>query len=356
MFKSLKAVFAVLLVLAASSAFAADDVLKIKVGAQATSGQVFQFIAEKQGFNKEEGIDVELVYISNLSDAASALTGGQVDVLSTYGTGGPLMFISNGQDFNIFGGYMIIGETPVYGKPTTEFKDLNSFKGKKIGITRGGTPDIVLKGILNEAGLSFKYGADTVIGDGKPEDLITFIEFRRNPDVLQAIANGEVDFGATATGYQIQARELGLEVKMWPDEYWENHSCCRMFSMNKFVKNNEEALYRLLRSYIRAEEYMQGRMPELSDLVVEKLNLQKETADSFILSPHIKYDTDPYTKNVEIMWNRMAKYGYLNTGSIDLWDHLDYKIYQRAIESLVKDYPNSQFFKAKLEQFKKNNL
>ncbi len=142
-----------------------SDVRKVRVAAQPTSGQVFQFIANKHGFNKEEGVDVEMVWLSNLSDAASALMADQVDVLSTYGTGGPLIYIANGQDFNLFGGYMIIGETPVYGKPGTEYTGLESFKGKRIGITRGGTPDIVLKGILYDAGYPFTSGGTTVVGD-----------------------------------------------------------------------------------------------------------------------------------------------------------------------------------------------
>ena len=61
----------------------------------------------------------------------------------------------------MFAGYMIIGETPVYGKPETKYTGLESFKGKKIGITRGGTPDIVLKGILYDAGYPFHFGTLT---------------------------------------------------------------------------------------------------------------------------------------------------------------------------------------------------
>lgn len=335
---------------------AAGEPLAIRVAAQPTSGQVFQFIADKHGFNEEEGIEVEMVWLSNLSDAASALAAAQVDVLSTYGTGGPLTQIANGQDFNMFGGYMIIGETPVYGKPEMEYVDLESFKGKKIGLTRGGTPDIVLKGILYDAGYSFTYGGTTTIGEEDDPDMIEFIEFKKNTDVLQAITKGEVDFGATATGYQIQARELGLEVKMWPDELWPNHSCCRMLSTNSYVQENEETLYRLLRSYLRAEEYMQDNMQEVSDLVVENLDLEKETADSFVLSPHIKYDTDPYTRSVETMWNKMADFGYLAVGDIDLNDHMNSAIYKRALESLIEDYPDSQFFQDKKVQFEENNL
>ncbi|MBR1418319.1 MAG: ABC transporter substrate-binding protein, partial [Synergistaceae bacterium] len=242
-------VIALVVVMSACAAFAKpDDVIKIKLAAQATSGQVFQYLAEERGYLKDEGIDVQMVYINNGTDAFSALSSGQVDVISTYGTGGPLIQIVNGQPFTIFGGYMIIGETPVYGLPETEYKGLESFKGKKIAIMRGGTPDIVLKGILYDAGLL---------------DQVTFVELKKNTDVLQAIMKKEVDFGSTSTGFQVQARQWGLEVKMWPDEVWKLHSCCRMLSKTSCLEKNNEALYRLIRAYLRAEEDMQDEMPHI---------------------------------------------------------------------------------------------
>ena len=144
------------------------DVLKVSVAAQNNSGQVFQYMAEARNFLEEEGVEVEMVYINNGTDAFQALTAGKVDVLSTYGTGGPLIQIANGQDFTIFGGYMIIGETPCFGKPETEWTSLESFRGKKIGITRFGTPDVVLKGILYDAGFL---------------DEVTFIEYKKTGSI-----------------------------------------------------------------------------------------------------------------------------------------------------------------------------
>jgi NitT/TauT family transport system substrate-binding protein len=321
---------------------AKTDVLKISVAAQNNSGQVFQYVADARGFLKEEGIDVNMVYINNGTDAFTALAGGKVDVISTYGTGGPLIQIANGQDFSIFGGYMIIGETPLFGKPETEWKNLESFRGKKIGITRGGTPDIVLKGILYDAG---------ILND------VTFVEYKKNQEVLQAITSGEVDFGATATGYELQAADLGLKVKMWPDEYWPNHSCCRMLAAGTWMKDekNQEALYRLLRAYLRAEEAMQGNKDEVIDLVVKKLDLDKATVTSFVKSEHMKYDSDPYKNSVVKMWDKMGKFGYIKDNNIKIEDHINTKIYKKALESLIKDYPNSQFFKDKLTQFNQNN-
>lgn len=317
---------------------------KIVVAAQPNSGQVFQYLADDKGYLEEEGVEVEMSYINNATDAFTAMTAGQIDVMSTYGTGGPLIQIANGQEYTIFGGYMIIGETPCFGLPETEWTSLESFRGKTIGITRGGTPDIVLKGILNDAGLL---------------DEVTFVEFKKNQETLQAVANGQVDFGATATGYQLQAQALGLEVKMWPDEYWPNHSCCRMLCNTSYIQDedNQEALYRMLRAYLRAEKDLNEDKAQVVDLVVENLDLDKATVESFVYSEHMKYDTDPFKNSVITMWNKMGGFGYLpEDNSIDILEHLNIDIYQRALESLIEDYPDEQFYQDKLTQFNENNL
>ncbi|SHK46353.1 NitT/TauT family transport system substrate-binding protein [Hathewaya proteolytica DSM 3090] len=315
---------------------------KISVAAQATSGQVFQYMAEKRGYLEEEDVEVEMVYINNGTDAFSALSSGQVDVISTYGTGGPLIQIANGQEFTVFGGYMIIGETPAYGLPGTKWEKLEDFKGKKIGIMRGGTPDVVLKGVLYDAGLY---------------NDVTFVEFKKNPDVLQAVRNGEVDFGATSTGFQVQAAEMGLEVKMWPDDFWPNHSCCRMLSKTTWLEKNPEAIQALLRAYLRAEEDMhkEGGMDEVVDLVVKNLDLGKKTVESFVKSPHMLYDSDPYVNSVIKMWNKMNDFGYIKDTNVKIEDHVENQNYKKALDDLIKRYPDSKFFKDKLEIYNTNN-
>jgi len=323
---------------------APEDVLKVSVAAQPNSGQVFAYIAEDQGYLEEEGVEVEMVYINNGTDAYQALFADQVNVMSTYGTGSPLIQIAAGQDVTVFGGYMIIGETPCFGKPETEWTSLESFRGKKIGITRFGTPDIVLKGILYDAGIY-------------PDD-VTFIEYKKNQDTLQAVANGEVDFGATATGYQLQAAALGLEVKMWPDDYWNNHSCCRMLAKGEWMadETNQEALVRMMRAFIRAEEYLQTHEQETIDLVVENLDLDRATVESFVTSEHMKYDVDPFKNSVIKMWNKMNDFGYITDTSIQIEDHIDIVLYERALSGLMEDYPDNEYFKAKWDQFQENNF
>jgi NitT/TauT family transport system substrate-binding protein len=326
-----------------SEAADSDEPLKVSIAAQATSGQVFQYLAEERNYLEEEGIEVEVQYISNGTDAFSALSAGKVDILSTYGTGGPLMQIANGQDFNIFGGYMITGETPVFALPDTEYKDIESFRGKKIGITRGGTPDIVLKSILHDAGFDI-------------EKDVTFVEFKKNTDTMAAVANGEIDFGAVATGYELQIAEMGMEVKMWPDDLYKNHSCCRMVATNEWLadETNQEAAKRLIKAYLRAERDMtdDAVVDEVCKLTSEELDIQPEVVDSFVKSPHMIYETDPFIQKVVQMWNNMDSFGYLSA-DVDLKEHVNSDIYKAALDELIEENPDDSFYQEREEFYVK---
>lgn len=317
---------------------------KVRVAAQATSGQIFQFLAEHKGYLEEEGIDVELVYINNGTDAFTALSSGKVDVLSTYSTGAPLIQIANGQEFTIFGGYMIIGATPVFALPSTEYKDVESFRGKTIAIMRNGTPDVVLKGILHNAGFDIKKD-------------VKFVEFKRNQDVLEAVRSGQVDFGSVSTGFEVQIKQAGMQVVMWPDELWPNHSCCRMLSKTEWLNKNPDALQRLLRAYLRAERDMYNEgMGIVVDLTMKHLDMTKEIAESFLLSPHILYETDPYKNSVITMWERMKGFGYIENKEIKVEDHINTALYKKALDEMVAQNPNDPFYKKKMEMFNTHNL
>lgn len=319
-----------------------DENKKVKIAAQATSGQVFQYLAEDKNYLEEEGIDSELTYINNGSDAFSALSSGQVDVISTYGTGGPLIQIANGQEFTMFGGYMIIGATPVFAMPDTKYDSIEDFRGKTIAIMRGGTPDIVLKGILHDAKFDL-------------EKDVNFIEMKKNTDVMEAVRTGEADFGAVSTGFELQIEEAGMKIVLWPDELWPNHSCCRLIAKTSWLEENPKTAEKLLRAYLRAEEDMNNDMDRVVELTVENLDMDVKTAESFLLSDHLIYDSDPYEKSIVNMWDKMRSFGYLPDTSMKIEDHINTSIYKAALDSLIKEQPDNEFYQKKLTVFNDNN-
>ena len=140
---------------------------------------------------------------------------------------------------------------------------------------RGGTPDIILKGVLHDAG--FDLTKD-----------VTFVEFKRNQEVMEAVCSGQCDFGGVSTGFELQLKESGLKIVKWTDELWPNHSCCRMLSKTEWMAGNPEALKKLFRAYLRAERDMQK--PEAMDRVVKltmkELDMSEALVRIFVQSPH----------------------------------------------------------------------
>ena len=52
----------------------------------------------------------------------------------------------------------------------------------------------------------------------------------------------------------------------------------------------------------------------------------------------------------------MIDFGYIADTKVQIEDHINTEIYKKALDSLIKDYPDSQFFKDKLVLFNENNI
>ena len=129
-----------------------------------------------------------------------------------------------------------------------------------------------------------------------------------------------------------------------------------MVAKTSWLKENPEAAQRLLRAYLRAEEIMPSNMDRVVELTVKNLDMSVETAKSFLLSPHIKYETDPYKNSVVKMWNKMQEFDYIVDPTVDIQDHIDTTNYKAALDYLQAKYPNSNFYKEKQKEFKDFNL
>lgn len=163
-------------------AYATTDPNKFRVGFIAEPAHGLHFLAQKKGYFKDAGLDVELLQFKSAGEGTIALKAGHVDI-GTFGSAAPLLFISQGTDFTIFGGMMIGGQA-IIAKPerATELKTLQNYKGKKIALVKLSTGDVVFRLALKRAGLD-------------PAKDITRVEFPSPGTVVEAVIKGEVDAG-----------------------------------------------------------------------------------------------------------------------------------------------------------------
>lgn len=143
-------VFALGLGLAAAPAHAET----VKIGLQPWLGYGPLWIAEKQGYFAEEGVDVQLVNFGWDADLAVALASGNINVTSI-ATNGVILQRNNGIDLKAF--MLMDGSTTA--DAVLANKAVNSIaelKGKKVAYEVGATSDLLINYALKVNGMSLK--------------------------------------------------------------------------------------------------------------------------------------------------------------------------------------------------------
>ncbi|ACM20887.1 ABC transporter, periplasmic substrate-binding protein, NMT1/THI5-like domain-containing [Geotalea daltonii FRC-32] len=315
----------------------------LKVGYAPGGGSVLTFIAKDQKLFEKEGIEVELVQFASSADGLNALNSGKVDVGISFGTAGPLTFISKGSDFTIIGGHLSGGH-PVLALPAKagQFKSIRDFKGKTVATPRIYTADIVWRGALKRAGLD-------------PNKDVKIIELKNPSAVLEAVKAGKVDAGIGASSVLVKARESGVAIVGWSNDYFPNHPCCRIVAKGKAVKENPEAYRAFLRAVLQAEK-LKAANPRLAVEENKKfLGMDESMAKEFTLEPHQHVQADPDKKGVKQMWEDMKSIDYLQT-DLDVNRHINVELYRDALNELLRRNPKDKYFKNAKKIFARQNL
>lgn len=302
---------------------------KVTVAYAPNQGNLFQMIAEDKGFLEEAGLDVEEVLISNGTDAYSALGAGTVDVLLAFGTCRPLSQIANGGEYTIFAGALASGATPIIAKNETPFDGVEDLVGKTIGSIPSSTSDITLKALLVEEGYDL-------------EKDFNWVEFKKTPDALEATRNGQVDFATMPTGQEVIMEQYGLKAVLWPDEFWPNHSCCRVVATTEWLEENPNTAKAMLKAYMKAGEYLDDTDYTVQ-LMVDRLGLDQATVESFVLSEHYDPNLDPLKNTVIRVWDMMNQINYIDS-DINIEDHINTEIYKEALDEMTEENPDSEYY------------
>lgn len=319
--------------------------VSLKVGYATSLGSQLGFIAQQEGFFEEENLQVEFVPFQSTADGLNALQAGKIDIGISFGTAGPLTFISNGANFVIFGGHLE-GGSPIFARPedADKYKDIRDFIGKKIGTIRLYTGDIVFRAALADAGLDW-------------EKDVEIIEFK-NPSILvEAIKSGKVDVGVGAPSNLGMAAEAGLVAVTWSNHLAPGHVCCRVVAQGPELEKKQDAYKRFIKALIKAER-VKEQQPEVTvQASLPYLKLDEETVRNIVLEPHQNNYSDPNKKAVEKMWNAMRQIGYIPKDTpVQLENHINIELYRQAIAELLEEQPDDPFFQKVKERFEQQNL
>lgn len=165
----------------APSVLAAGKSVKIAVGGKALYYYLPISIAERLGYFKDEGLDVEIIDFQGGSRSLQAVVGGSADVVSG-AFEHVLAMQARGQSMQAF---VLQGRAPqcvfaVSKKTMPNYKTLADLKGKKIGVTApGSSSHAIAIFILRSAGI-------------KPSD-VSFIGVGASSAAVAAMRSGQID-------------------------------------------------------------------------------------------------------------------------------------------------------------------
>lgn len=331
-----------LLLVAAGNTVSAGEPAKFRVGYIAEPAHGLHFLAKEKGYFTEEGVSVELFQFSSTVEGLTALKTGKLDI-GTFGTAAPLLFISQGTDFTIFGGMMIGGQA-IITRPenVSKFKKLKSFRGKKIGLVRLSTGDVIFRGALKKAGV-----------DWRKE--INIIELPAVGHVVEAVKNGAVDAGIVYSPHFTLAEKQGLKVAHFIADFYPNYTCCRLDANTEDFNNRKDDYKKFLIALIRAYHFYRTNQEETVHIFTDALKIDEDVIRRDTYTRKVfESNPDPLRKGTLDFWQHMLDAGYI-TVNYPVEKHINTEVYRQALATVLERYPNDKIYQGMLAFYKKNN-
>ena len=336
----LTALSAIVLIVPAAQA-AETNLTALKVGHLPVTGHAMFFVAQEEGYFKDEGLEVELVEFANSADGLAALRAGKLD-LGALGTTAPLVHIAKGADIRIIGGVM--GEDAAIITTTEKaatIKTVADLKGKKIATVRLASGDAVLRGALDDAGLNWKTD-------------VQIFELKSPPAVIEAVKSGQVDAGAVWGPHDFRAEEQGLKVIARSRTLQPGHPCCRLTVNAKEIQDRPEVWEHFIRAILRAEKFTRDNHEKTVDDISKHLKLDRALITKAYYSGFLEQGTDPNVAGVEKFWKIMLKSEFVES-KLDIKEFVDTKLYKNALDKLAKESPSEPYWQQLEKTFAERN-
>lgn len=231
--------------------------LTIAVGGKSLIYYLPLSIAERQGYFKDEGLDVSIVDFAGGSRALQAVVGGSADVVSG-AFEHTVSMLAKRQPMRAF---VLQGRAPqvvlaVNVKTMPNFKTVADLKGKKIGVTApGSSTQIMANFVLAKAGL-------------KPSD-VAFIGVGSTQGAVAALRSGQIDAIANVDPV-ITILERSGDIKVVSDTRDVAESdrvfggpmpSATLYAPSGFVDKNPVTVQALTNAIVRADQWIRKAGP-----------------------------------------------------------------------------------------------
>jgi len=336
--KLVHALAAAALMLLAPPAPAAAQTAQVSVGITRTATDVGWVIADKKGYVRREGIEVELIPFNSAAQMIVPLGSGQLDVGGGTVAAGLYNAIGRGIGLKIVADKGSVADGYEYSMllvrkdlvDSGRYKTLRDLKGMKIAVAaQGAGSESSMNEALKKGGLS--YGDVDVVYLGFPEHLLAY-------------RNKAIDASITAEPAATRAMREGLAVRGSSQVIYPGQQTAVVLYSADFIANRRELAEKFMYAYIKALREYDGALRDgrlAGPNAAEIIAILTEYTD--IKDPNVYREMTPFAANPDGLVNvtslkndlefyRQRK--YLVKDRVDVDSVVDYSFARAALDRL----------------------
>ena len=249
------------------------------------------FVSLEKGFYKREGLDAELISVRSAVTAVQALLGNQIHFIFSVGPQMPSIW--EGSDIILLA--QMIGRPTFSMIVTPEIQKVTDLKGKKIGVSFGGSTFAGTKALLELYKMN-------------PEKDVQYISIPGSTPKIAAMQQGIIQAGLLAPPSDYIAIKAGFKRLVNLADVFKDTSFSGLAATGKTIKENPQFVKRMVRAIVRGvihtrdypEDAIQTMMKHWRmerDVSIDAYNLVKDSLQPI-----------PTEKGVELMaeWQAVA--------------------------------------------------
>ena len=225
------------------AALAQAQATRIRVGYSSIGvGQCLVWVAKEAGLFKENGLDVQLIFIGSSSIMTQALIAGDVPIA--------IMSGSTAVGSQLAGSDLVIAAS-TKKDPAQAFlvtaKGISQpaqLKGKKLAVSRlGASSDFILRVILKKIGLV-------------PDKDVAIIQVGSSPVRMAALANGVADGTALTFEEMMVAKKMGFNVMLNIMDYGIESLNNDVITTRKYMRESRDIVQRFIKGMIKGVSFL----------------------------------------------------------------------------------------------------
>lgn len=248
-------------------------------------------VAAERGFFQREGLDLELVFVRGASTAVQALLANQIHFIFSIGPQMPAVW--EGNDIMLLA--QQVGRPTFSLVVTPDIQKIADLKGKKLGVTFGGSTAAGTKALLE-------------LNKIHPDKDVEYISLPGNEPKIAALKQGIISGALLAPPADYLAMKSGMKRLVSLADVFKDTAFTGLAATSRTIRENPQMVKRMVRAIVRAVIHTRNNSEDALLVSMKRLGLERDAAQDAYQMIREALVPIPTEKGVELMaqWQAIA--------------------------------------------------